>query len=102
MTARDDYPVDTATEQYETMCDEIDSLRPVVAAAIAWADAEDESLTPGLQDSTDRLWDAVARFRGDPFYRRSPEQVWITDDNSDSFRDDESEAGAFAWWRSQQ
>lgn len=27
MAARDDYPVDTSGEQYETMCDEIDELR---------------------------------------------------------------------------
>lgn len=27
MSARDDYPVDSAGEQYETMCDEIDRLR---------------------------------------------------------------------------
>ena len=63
MSARDDYPVDSYGEQFETMCDEIDRLRPVVAAALAWADVDDE---PRLYDSNDRLWAAVAMFRGDP------------------------------------
>lgn len=84
MSARGDYPVDSAGEQYQTMCDEIDDLRlrlawteqiaqargeenermrPVVFAALAWADAEDETITSELQDSTDVLWDAVGAFR---------------------------------------
>ena len=33
MSARDDYPTDTATECYETMCDEIDRLRAELATA---------------------------------------------------------------------